>query len=323
LRINILLWFGDFQMFPSAYWIEEYPSQPSDWPIDGLLCPYITILSGQPKVGKSTISLHMVMAMINGEKFLGRETNLGNKKVAWMGFDSGWVNELRKNSEGKVNGSLLLQNPLRSLRVEDWQTLGENLTADSIGFFVIDHLYGLGGHLNLNENQEASKIMTCLQVLNSNYHIPILLLGQATKNQRGAGSMAHSNLFKGNARVLLELAGTRRDGKRSLTVSGNEVASETLQVFLKPTSLDLAEVSKDEGKKQQRDYEANLLKGQKIWESAQPEDLSSQAAAGRLAHKLGMSTNAEAGRKMVSRLVRALIFELDGPTLIQGRNYFT
>lgn len=310
-------------MFPSAYWIEEYPSQPSDWPIDGLLCPYITILSGQPKVGKSTISLHMVMAMINGEKFLDRETNLGNKKVAWMGFDSGWVNELRKNSEGKVNGSLLLQNPLRSLRVEDWQTLGENLTREDIGFLVIDHLYGLGGHLNLNENQEANKIMTCLQIVVSDYQIPILLLAQATKNQRGAGSMAHSNLFKGNARALLELAGTRRDGKRSLTVSGNEVASETLQVYVKPTSLDLAEATDNDAKKQQRDYEGNLRKGQQIWDSAKPEDLSTQTAAGRLAYKLGLSDNPEAGRKMVSRLVKASIFELDGSALIQGRNYFT
>jgi hypothetical protein len=316
-------WFGDFQMFPSAYWIEEYPSQSSDWPIDGLLCPYITILSGQPKVGKSTISLHMVMAMINGEKFLDRETNLGNKKVAWMGFDSGWVNELRKNSEGKVNGSLLLQNPLRSLRVEDWQTLGENLTREDIGFLVIDHLYGLGGHLNLNENQEANKIMTCLQIVVSDYQIPILLLAQATKNQRGAGSMAHSNLFKGNARALLELAGTRRDGKRSLTVSGNEVASETLQVYVKPTSLDLAETTNNDAKKQQRDYEGNLRRGQQIWDSAKPEDLSTQTAAGRLAYKLGLSDNPEAGRKMVSRLVKASVFELDGSALIQGRNYFT
>jgi hypothetical protein len=240
-----------------------------------------------------------------------------------MGFDSGWVNELRKNSEGKVNGSLLLQNPLRSLRVEDWQTLGENLTREDIGFLVIDHLYGLGGHLNLNENQEANKIMTCLQIVVSDYQIPILLLAQATKNQRGAGSMAHSNLFKGNARALLELAGTRRDGKRSLTVSGNEVASETLQVYVKPTSLDLAETTNNDAKKQQRDYEGNLRRGQQIWDSAKPEDLSTQTAAGRLAYKLGLSDNPEAGRKMVSRLVKASVFELDGSALIQGRNYFT
>lgn len=310
-------------MIPNGYWIEEYPSQPSDWPIDGLICPYITILSGQPKVGKSTISLHMVMAMINGEKFLDRETKLSKKKIAWMGFDSGWVSELQKNSQGKVNGSLFLQNPLRSLNVNDWQMLGENLNRDGIGFLVVDHLYGLGGHLNLNENQEASKIMACLQIVVSDYQIPILLLAQATKNQRGAGSMAHSNLFKGNARVLLELAGTRRDGKRSLTVSGNEVASETLQVYVKPTSLDLAEASKDEGKKQQRDYEANLRKGQRIWEAAKPEDLATQTSAGLLAHKLGISPNAEAGRKTVSRLVKASILEWDGSKLIQGRNYFT
>ena len=85
----------------------------------------------------------------------------------------------------------------------------------------------------------------------------------------------------------------------------------------------MAEATNNDAKKQQRDYEGNLRRGQKIWDAAQPEDLSTQTAAWRLAYKLGLSDNAEAGRKMVSRLVKASIFELDGSTLIQGRNYFT
>jgi len=310
-------------MIPDAYWIEDYPNISSDWPIEGLLCPYITILSGQPKVGKSTISLHMVISMITGEPFLGRLTNLGKRKVAWMGFDSGWVNELRNNSQNKVDGSLLLQNPLTSLALDDWRMLGNNLTRAGIGYLVIDHLYGLGGHLNLNENQEAARIMNCLQVLVREHQIPILLLAQATKNQRGAGSMAHSNLFKGNARVLLELAGTRRDGKRALTVSGNEVPSETLQVYLGPVTLDLAQKEKSSERKQQRDFDANVRKAKQILSAAEPGDLENTATAGRLAHKLGISGTDEAGRKMVGRLLKAELLA-DGPNgLIQGHNCVT
>jgi hypothetical protein len=310
-------------MIPDAYWIEDYPNISSDWPIEGLLCPYITILSGQPKVGKSTISLHMVISMITGEPFLGRQTNLGKKKVAWMGFDSGWVNELRNNSQNKVDGSLLLQNPLTSLALDDWRMLGNNLTRAGIGYLVIDHLYGLGGHLNLNENQEAARIMNCLQVLVREYQIPILLLAQATKNQRGAGSMAHSNLFKGNARVLLELAGTRRDGKRALTISGNEVPSETLQVYLGPATLDLAEKEKNSERKQQRDFDANVKKAIRLLSSAEPGDLVNTATAGRLACKIGISGSNEAGRKMVGRLVQADLLTIGESGLIQGQNCVT
>jgi hypothetical protein len=310
-------------MIPDAYWIEDYPNISSDWPIEGLLCPYITILSGQPKVGKSTISLHMVISMITGEPFLGRLTNLGKRKVAWMGFDSGWVNELRNNSQNKVDGSLLLQNPLTSLALDDWRMLGNNLTRAGIGYLVIDHLYGLGGHLNLNENQEAARIMNCLQVLVREYQIPILLLAQATKNQRGAGSMAHSNLFKGNARVLLELAGTRRDGKRALTISGNEVPSETLQVYLGPVTLDLSQKEKSSERKQQRDFDANVKKAMRILSAAEPGDLENTATAGRLAFKIGISGTEEAGRKMVGRLLKANLLAIGPNGLIQGDNCVT
>jgi hypothetical protein len=248
---------------------------------------------------------------------------LGKKKVAWMGFDSGWVNELRNNSQNKIDGSLLLQNPLTSLALDDWRMLGNNLTRAGIGYLVIDHLYGLGGHLNLNENQEAARIMNCLQVLVREYQIPILLLAQATKNQRGAGSMAHSNLFKGNARVLLELAGTRRDGKRALTVSGNEVPSETLQVYLGPVTLDLAQKEKSSERKQQRDFDANVKKAIRLLSSAEPGDLANTATAGRLACKIGISGSNEAGRKMVGRLVQADVLTMGESGLIQGRNCVT
>jgi hypothetical protein len=312
--------FGEFPVIPDAYWIEDYPDHTIDWPIEGLLCPYITILSGQPKVGKSTISLHMVISMITGEPFLGRSVNLAKQKVAWMGFDSGWVNELRNNSRNKTDGALLLQNPLTSLVLDDWRMLGNNLIRAGIGYLVIDHLYGLGGHLNLNENQEASKIMNCLQVLVREYQIPILLLAQATKNQQGSGSMAHSNLFKGNARVLLELSGTRRDGKRSLKVSGNEVASETIQVYLGPLNLDLAQKEMGSETKQNRDFDGNIRKVDRIIAAAQPGDLENSSTAGRLACKIGLSVNDEAGRKMVARLVNKGLMVPGPEGLIKAEN---
>ena len=162
--------------------------------------------------------------------------------------------------------------------------------------------------------------MNCLQVLVREYQIPILLLAQATKNQRGAGSMAHSNLFKGNARVLLELAGTRRDGKRSLTITGNEVPSETIQVYLGPMNLDLAQKEIGSEKKQKRDFDGNIRKVDRIIAAAQPGDLDNSSTAGRLACRIGLSVNDEAGRKMVGRLISKGVM-VEGPKgLIKGEN---
>ena len=308
-------------MIPSSYWIEDYPSIQSDWPIEGILCPYITILSGQPKVGKSTLSTQLVISLITKEPFLGREVNLKNPKVCWMGFDSGWVGELQKNTENRINGSLLLQNPLSSFNHSDWRELGTNLVQENIGYLVIDHLYGLAGQLNLNDSQEAHRVMSCLLVVLNEFQIPILLIAQATKNIRGSGQMAHSNLFKGTARVLLELAGNSRKGKRTLSVNGNEIAGETLHFILKPTQIEAVDGSVEKVDKQKRDYEENLQRTQKFFNTAQANDLEKAASAGRLFRALGYSKSDDGGRKMVERYINFGLIEATPEGLIPGHNY--
>ena len=309
-------------MIPDSYWVEEYPDVQLNWPIEGMLCPYISILSGQPKVGKTSFARLATKSLINGDSFLQRGINLQKPKVCWMGYDSGWVAELKKYTKEVRKELLRLQNPIKSLDPNDWRELGKELVDNGIGYFVADHLYGIAGELDLNSSQEASRVMNCFQILLDEYKIPSLLLAQATKNQRGGGQMAHSNLFKGTARVLLELSGTSRNGYRTLTINGNEVASESLKIILTPDNIELRSDSAKKEDGQIRNFAENLRKANALLASATPEDLKTQASAGKLFAALGYSENDDSGRKMAKRFEIKGLLELTPDGYVRGPNCF-
>ena len=311
-----------YELIPDSYWVEDYPNLTIDWPIEGILCPYITILSGQPKVGKTSFARLATKSIITGGSFLTRDIKLEKPKVGWMGFDSGWVGEIQKYTKEINSESLLLQNPMRSLDLKDWRELGKKLTDNGVGYFVVDHLYGIAGDLDLNSSHEAHRVMNCFQTLLEEYEIPSLLLAQATKNQRGGGQMAHSNLFKGSARVLLELSGTSRNGYRTLTINGNEVASESLKIILTPDNIELRSDSAKKEDGQVRDFAENLRKANVFLASATPEDLKTQATAGRWFAAVGYSVNDDSGRKMVKRFELKGLLELTPDGYVRGPNCF-
>jgi hypothetical protein len=82
-------------MIPDAVWLDEYEATDNKYLIDGLLSPFITALSGQPKVGKSTLATQMAKSIINREPLLDRGINSDKSRVCWMGYDAGWTNELK------------------------------------------------------------------------------------------------------------------------------------------------------------------------------------------------------------------------------------
>lgn len=146
-------------MIPDAYWMDEFPSYPEDWIIEGLICPYVTILSGQPKVRKSTLATHIALAVINQTDFIGRKVKAKSNKVAWIGFDGGWYKEIITRCNGKANNSILFQPGFTSLLESDWDEFGISLVKKNIGLLVVDNLYGFGD-LQLNDHNEAKKYST-------------------------------------------------------------------------------------------------------------------------------------------------------------------
>jgi hypothetical protein len=306
-------------MIPESAWLDDYTATENRYLIDGLLSPFLTALSGQPKTGKSTLATQMAKAVINQEPILNKQVSVEKTRVCWMGYDAGWANELKTRLSDKEHKSILIQHPVMSLQIEDWEELGQRLVKNEIAYITIDHLYGLGGHLKLNENQEAKKVIRCFEVLINNFNIPVLLIAQATKSQQSGNGMAHSNLLKGAARLLLEMSGSGQ--KKTLKTIGNEIPLETIKFNQTPTELNFLEVGSKEPR-QERDFKKNLERAKRAMAIAKPTELANPSTLGPVLLRLGESKTPSGAQKMAYRLVEKSILEQTEAGLVPGKNYF-
>lgn len=64
--------------------IMNTPMKKQRFIVDGMIYPGIHILSGDPKIGKSWMVLDMCLAVANGEKFLGKETEQGQQRQSFV-----------------------------------------------------------------------------------------------------------------------------------------------------------------------------------------------------------------------------------------------
>ena len=48
--------------------IDDIELESEPWLIEGMVCPWLTLLSGQPKHGKTILAGHIATALINQEK---------------------------------------------------------------------------------------------------------------------------------------------------------------------------------------------------------------------------------------------------------------
>lgn len=294
------------------------------WPVDGIICPTFTIISGQPKYGKSALAGHCAMALINQQSILGREILPGPHKVAWMGFDPGWKIELKGRWQGQANNSLLFFNSLRSHDVHNWRELAISLKNEKVTLFVIDHLYGLAGSIGLNDAEQVYSILDLIRPIYEEFKIPVVLLAQATKNGFAKGRAAHSTALEGEARALVRIYEKGSKSSRKIDLSSNSKGEETLSVYLSDSRCELRSPrGKDESSEVIRDSPDRvrdfLLK-------ANPAELKrGWKGTGRELYRLQFSENAEAGRAMARRwgnqnlLARSSTGEiLSGPSLFKN-----
>lgn len=309
-------------MIPEAFWIDDLPDRTSQWLLPGLLCRYVNILSGQPKVGKSTLAANMALALIEGRGLIGEPGPTAPGKVAWIGFDAGWDAELKSRIGDRSQNSILIQPPFDLTNQALCDELGKRLQALNCSLLVVDNLYGFANNhkLDINSQLDASVALAGLLLVSRDYEIPVLLLAHASKARDG--EVAHSNYFQAQARVLLQLTGKGASGKRTLKVIANEAETSTYTLYLS----DGRDVKYDEAtaktRVRDRDYAANLQKGKLLWDNSTEADRVSGSALGRRAVQLRLSASAEAGRKLVDRMVERGIYNRSGYTIVRGPNFF-
>lgn len=285
--------------------LADYEPDPRPFLIEGLLGPDITALVGKPKAGKSAFAGHMALALGSGEaSFLGRPITQPGRTVYWAGSDSGWRREVNDRWGGLRGAQRIRIEPEgeepRFWKPEQWDQKGEQLSADGVSVAVLDHLYGFSAGRNLNHSHEVQSLFDGIRNWADDYGIAVLVLAHAGKNFFGSNSAAHSYAIEAECRHILSISGDGRAKKRTLYVSGNQVAAAEYDLRISPTECALLG-----GGQQKRERSSPLLdRASRLMFEAPAEARTSQAAAGQWLAQVGEAGNPNSGRTMVVNMVR-------------------
>ena len=296
----------------------EWQEDSHEWLIEGIISSAITVLSGEPKLGKTLLMGYAVNSLITQTPFLGIQPRAGTYKVAWMGYDSLWAPELRDRFPNILE-SLYFSNPIRYDNTAGWEELEDDLVSESINLLVIDHLYGLAEGVDLDESHEWDKAISPVKRINTKLNIPTVLVAQAGKT--GTGRVAHTVSIEGTARHILRLKGSIRNSKRTIESVGNYIGNTEIAINLSPDSCELIHmVSAADRQSRERTGEAPR-NAKRLMDEAPAEALKNKTAAGKWLKEQGLSETADGGRTAVGRYISCELLGRDGPNgpIVRGR----
>jgi hypothetical protein len=302
--------------------IDDIEPETEKWLIEGMVCPWLTILSGQPKHGKTIMAGHIALSLINNEPLLGKEVRPGTHRIGWMGYDGGWREELQSRLKAKAKNQIVTISPIRNLDENLWLTLGFELHKRGVTLFVLDHLYGMAGTLGLNDANNCAILENLLRPIYEQFKIPVLVLAQAGKNEFAKGRLAHSVALEGEARCLLRLYEKRAGGHRKLDISSNANGEEKLSIRLTPDRVEFKE-SKEKVIREVTGRDSFEPVKKLLESTKQFGEISSWADAGRRLTSLGYSTNDNAGRSMANRYREQGLIKKDAGRIVKGDSFLS
>lgn len=297
--------------------INDIEAETEQWPIEGLVCPWMTLLSGQPKHGKTILAGHIATALINNTELLGKKAMEGHHEIAWMGYDAGWKREIRDRLAVKAKNQITTYPPLRTVDEVAWRELAQDLKDGGTTLFILDHLYGMAGTIGLNDANNFAILANLLRPFYEEFQIPVLVLAQAGKGEYSNGRAAHSVALEGEARCLIRLYEKRAKGLRKLDISSNTNGEEKLSIRLTPEEVVINE-KKENPPREVVGRDSIEVAKRLLSSPLVHDDLTSWAGAGRALAKLGFSKNSSAGRSMANRLREQGFLKLENGRIIKG-----
>lgn len=296
--------------------INDYVEEQQDWLIDGILCPWLTLLSGQPKHGKSVLAGHIAISLIQHRPLIGRNVQEGNHVVAWLGYDAGWKQEVSSRWCEASDGKIIFCDSIRSLEEKLWRQLASSLKQEGVTLLIIDHLYGMAGALGLNDAEHIAIITNLLRPIYEDYGIAVLLLAQASKGQFSNGRAAHSVAIEGEARALIRISDKKKDGARKIDLISNTSGEESICVKLTPGAIEIKE-SKTNSKDAQSQRDSPDIVRVFLAE-ANANEMTSWSGAGREIHRLDLSVSVTAGRSMSTRWRKQGLLKREAGLIVAG-----
>jgi hypothetical protein len=281
----------------------DWKEEPHEWLIPGILGSAITLISGEPKTGKTLLAGYLVDALISQKPILGRTPKPGKFSAAWIGYDSLWASELQ-NRFPEIQKSLYFsETPLRFNDLHGWQNLENDLYVRDIKLLVIDNLYGYAGELDLDEAHFMEQALRPLVKIHNDCKIPVLLLHHA--NKMGGGRAAHSILLEAKVRHFVRITGNIKSFNRELMLAGNYDAGSSVKIHLSPQECRLRDEAGDSIKeKRVRNRNGEMSdKARAFHYFAPPVAKQSALQAGYWMASQGYSTTNAGGRTLINKML--------------------
>jgi DNA polymerase III delta prime subunit len=287
----------------------EWKPQPLNWLIPGVLCDSLTLISGEPKMGKTLFAANLARSLINQTEVLNQQPKKGNFRVAWMGFDMDWQQEFT-NTFGDITDYVWFCQSINYKRLDLWKELQRDTRLMNINLLIIDHLHGYAPAVDLNYAHFVDEAFLPIEEFFETTGIPILLLHHGNKS--GSGRAANSALIEAKARLLGRISSSRGKHK-TIEFIGNQIETFKVNVLIKPEGIEVNESKKAEKKKTDRDDEGVLITHAKRFLEESPLEVRKSArAAGKWLHKMGLSGSEGAGRTKINNMLTADLLKRDG-----------
>jgi|688.fasta_scaffold91569_6 hypothetical protein len=205
-----------------------------EWLIPGYLCDSLTLLSGEPKSGKTSLACHLIRALVTGTAFLGELPIQENLRVAYMGFDFKWQREVSERLSD-IAEKVFIATSATYKEESEWSELAGQIRTESINLLVVDHLYNFSDAADLDRQNQVQPVLKPLMKIIQDTGVAILLITQGARGQ--GGRAAHSVAIEGQARWLLRLsAGTK---VKTLTALGNNAETKTIKITVSPKAVEI------------------------------------------------------------------------------------
>lgn len=189
--------------------------------IGDLLTSRITLLSGEPKAGKTLLAVGMVTALLDGSHdFLGLPVHRQLQKVVFGLTDDGAKEELRERfatDEDKVTVFSVTDTGSPSY----WADLNDDLRSHGADLFVLDNILGsLGNQDDISSSVTATAVIRNLRPI-SEAGIPVLAITHTPKGAIEGSNVASSPIggraIGGGARGIIALRKSAGSGRRVQT----------------------------------------------------------------------------------------------------------
>lgn len=298
-------------------WVEKS----EEWLIPSLICDSLTLLSGEPKTGKTSLACHIARALISGTEILESQPSVSNYRIGWMGFDSKWRREIQTRIPDLMT-SVFFIDPIGYKDLNQWSQLTSEFQKLNLDFLIIDHLYGFGAGADLDRQHQVQEVLLPMNKFMSETNAGILLLAHAPKGSDGRA--AHSMASEGAARWLLRLRGF---GKvKTLDSLGNNAEAVKRRIKLTPYSTSLAD-SPTKNAESPKPSDGGLPERARFILANCPSDIRNNAKAiGKWLSEQGVGIEtSESGRAAVNVLLRSKLLKrigtkgeiTAGPKLVQ------